>query len=287
MKPLVIETQQGLGDNCYHRAFVKELIKTNKVYLKTPFTEVYQDLDVRFVKDSSRLRTQNKNIQRSKVNFVSMPPARVIQPKYTGVHLANGNMVQGLELSYGIKAQSFDLPKFTKIKRDKPICVIRPASIRKEWMAVSRNPLAEYLHEASLQLMKDYHVISVADIDNIAEHGLQPMPVAHEYFNKGELDTSQLIGLIQSADLVVGGVGFIVPMCIASKVNLFCILGGNGAYNHPDKITHEAMDLSKVTFCYPDNYCMCTDMRHQCNKTITNFKDKFKAYLDAKRNPVK
>lgn len=63
--------------------------------------------------------------------------------------------------------------------------------------------------------------------------------------------------------------------------------GGNGGYNHPDKITDSMMDLSKITFEYPDNYCMCTDMRHKCNKQISNFNDKFKAYLDARKTAIK
>lgn len=283
---MIIETQHGLGDNVYHRAFVKELCKQYNVYLKTPFTEIYQDLNVKFIKASTSLRTQAKNINRSKVEFVNLPKAQLIAPKYNAVHLIRSNMIDGLAQGYGFKPDTFDMPKFDKIKRDKPICIIRPATIRKEWPAISRNPLPEYIYEASKQAMADYHVISIADIDDANEIGLQPLPIAHEYYNKGELSAIELIGMIQSADLVIGGVGFIVPMCIASNINLFCILGGNGMYNHPNKITHLSMDLRKATFCYPDNYCMCTDMKHKCNKTISNFSKKFKAYLDARKTTI-
>lgn len=286
LNQLIIETQQGLGDCIFHRPFIKELIKTYQVYLKTPFTEIYQDLDIKFIKDSSRLRTQDKNIKRSKVEFVKAPNAQIINPKYSSAHLATGNIVDGLKKGYGIAPKEYDLPNFERITRDKPICVVRPASIRNEWLSLARNPLAEYIYEASKQAMADYHVISVADIDGVNEMALEPMPMAHEYYNKGELNTAELIGLIQSADLVIGGVGFIVPMCISAKIDLYCILGGNGGYNHPNKITHETMDLSKVTFCYPDNYCMCTKMTHKCDKHITNFSHKFKAYLDARKTAI-
>jgi hypothetical protein len=279
LKPLIIETQYGLGDNVYHRAFVKSLCNQYEVYLKTPFTEIYKDLPVKFIKANTSLRTQAKNIKRSKVEFVNAPIAKNIAPKYNSVHLIRSNIIDGLSHGYGIKPDTFDIPKFDKIKRDKPICIVRPATIRTEWSAISRNPLAEYIHEASRQAMADYHVISIADIDNINEVGLSPLPVAHEYYNEGQLDASELIGMIQSADLVIGGVGFIVPMCIAAKVNLICILGGNGGYNHPSKITDPRMDLSKVDFIQPDNYCMCTDMRHKCNKTISNFTEKLKGCL--------
>jgi hypothetical protein len=284
LKPLIIETQHGLGDNIYSRAFVKRMCEHYDVFLKTPFTEVYHDLNLKFIKCTSALRTQNKNIQRSEVDFVSRPSAMTVSPRYTAVHLTRSNMFEGMSQAFGVKPHDVDLPKFEcPIQADKPICVIRPATLRKEWFAASRNPDAEYIYQASLMLMDDYYVVSVADIDGINEHGCEPMPKAHLYLNGGELSTSQLIGLIQGADLVVGGVGFIVPMCIASKVDLFCILGGNGGYNHPSKITDPRMDLSKAHFCEPDNYCMCTNMKHNCNKTISNFNDKFRAYLDDKR----
>lgn len=95
LNQLIIETQQGLGDCIFHRPFIKELIKTYQVYLKTPFTEIYQDLDIKFIKDSSRLRTQDKNIKRSKVEFVKAPNAQIINPKYSSAHLATGNIVDG------------------------------------------------------------------------------------------------------------------------------------------------------------------------------------------------
>jgi hypothetical protein len=280
MQPIIIETQHGLGDNIYSRAFVKQMCQHREVYLQTPFTEVYQDLPVKFIKCNSVLRTQSKNIKRSKVEFVPRPSAVTITPKYNAVHLARSNMFEGMSQAFGVKPLDVDLPKFqSHIKSDKPICVIRPATVRNEWLAVSRNAMPEYIHEASLAVLDDYYVVSVADIDNENEYGCEPLPKAHLYLNAGELTASELIGLIQSADLVIGGVGFIVPMCIAAKVNLICILGGNGGYNHPSKITDVRMDLSKVDFIQPDNYCMCTDMRHKCNKTISNFTEKLKGCL--------
>ena len=280
---MIIRTQKGLGDNIYQRPFIKAITKKCEVYLKTPWPQLYSDLPVKFIKDNTNLRTQNKNLQRSDLSEQYVPEENIatIEPRYVGEDLKRGiNMVEGLIKSYKIDPETFDLPKFDtiKINSKKPICVIRPATIRNEWIAASRNPNPEYLLLASRILMKTHYVISVADIDDFNEIGVNPLPEAHLYLNKGELKMEELLGLIQKADLVVGGVGFIVPACIASKTKLFCILGGNGGYNSPEIITDKRMDLSKVYFAKPDNFCKCTSAIHNCDKRISNFEEKLKEF---------
>lgn len=283
MKKLLVKTQLGLGDNIYQRPFIKSLAKTHELYLQTPWPQLYSDLPVKFVRQDTILRTQNKNLQRQDLQskFVSIQNVATIEPRYVGEDLKRGiTMFEGLAKAYKVEPDTFDLPSFKTIKVNtkKPICVIRPATIRNEWIAASRNPNPEYLLLASRILMKTHYVISVADIDDFNEIGVNPLPEAHLYLNKGELKMEELLGLIQKADLVVGGVGFIVPACIASKTKLFCILGGNGGYNSPEIITDKRMDLSKVYFAKPDNFCKCTSAIHNCDKRISNFEEKLKAF---------
>ena len=285
MKPLLIETQHGLGDNIYHRAFVKTMCTLYDVYLKTPFMEVYQDLPVKFVKPISHLRTQAKNIERSTQVYHELPPhTPMIRPYYIGEHLRRMNMVESLALSYHCRPSKFDLPKFkSKIKADKPICVVRPATIRKEWNASSRNPDPYYIAQVAEWLRETHYIVSVADLHEGEEYALEPLPYADLTLHEGELTTKELLGLIRQADIVVGGVGFIVPACIAYGTRLFCILGGNGAYNSPHIITHGSMDLSKVYFAKPDNFCTCSSAHHQCDKHITNLKGMFDEFVQRNR----
>lgn len=284
MKKLLISTQKGLGDNIYQRPFIKTLCKTHEVYLKTPWVQLYKDLPIKFVKDSTRLRTQNKNIIREDIDveYVDHPSCPSIEPRYNPHELRNMSITMSLQKSYNCLPDTFDLPPFETIKidTDKPICIVRPATVRTEWVASARNPLPEYIATAAKIAMEKYFVISIADIDDKNEVGLQPLPEAHLTFNKGELTVEQVLGLIQKADLVIGGVGFIVPACIATKTNLFCIQGGNGGYNSVNVITDKSMDLSKIKFCRPDSYCICTISTHNCTKTISNFENKFKDYLN-------
>lgn len=251
------------------------------VYLRTPFMEVYEGLPVKFVEPISQLRTQAKNIARSNCQYHSVPThTPTIQPRYTSVHLQNMNMVDSLALAYHCAPTKFDLPKFkSKIKADKPICVVRPATIRSEWNAASRNPNPAYIAQVVEWLRETHYIVSVADLQEGAEHALNPLPYADLTLHEGELTTKELLGLIREADIVVGGIGFIVPASIAYKTRLFCILGGNGAYNSVDKITHKSMDLSRVHFAVPDKQCMCSSPQHNCDKTITDLKGQFDGFI--------
>lgn len=252
------------------------------VYLRTPFMQVYEGLPVKFVKPVSHLRTQVKNIERSDYKYHELPPhTPVIHPRYSGEQLRTMNMVDSLGLTYHCKPSNFDLPKFaSKIKSDgRPICVVRPATIRKEWNAASRNPDPRYVAQVIEWLRETHYIVSVADLDVNAEVALEPLPYADLTLHEGELTTKELLGLIRKADVVVGGVGFIVPACIAYGTRLFCILGGNGAYNSPSKITHPSMDLRQVYFAQPDNFCGCNSAHHQCDKRITDLKGMFDGFI--------
>lgn len=265
---------RGLGDNIYVRAFIKTLIANgDDVFIRTPWPELFEDYQsVHFLKDDTALRTQAKNVRRQDAMRWVVEPAqcRRISPSYGVPCLRDGSIVDAMERSFLVPPSGWDLPAFPRMVRDKPIAVIRPVTERREWWNSARGPLPAYVAHVSASLMATHHVISVADIVPNVEWLIGEAPPAHERFHAGELDVRQLLGLIQSADVVVGGVGWIVPACASTGVPLFCILGGQGGHNAPDKVTHSSMDLRYVRFARPNRYCLCESMRHACNKTITN-----------------
>ena len=75
---------------------------------------------------------------------------------------------------------------------------------------------------------------------------------------------------MRDADIVIGGVGWIVPAALALKVRTFVVLGGHGGHNSPEKITDPRLDLSRIGFARPEKFCQCTNMRHSCEKTIAD-----------------
>ena len=268
---------QGLGDNVYQRAFVKSLVKSTPVILETPWPEIYEDLpNLRLVRPNTRLRTQAKNAESADKSVWGAP--------YCGpsiqISYGDNGIMRGMRDKFKVDSASFDLPSF-----DSPIkgkyAVIRPATVRKEWMAASRNPKPEYLAEcAQILLDSGFKVISVADLQDGEEWALEPLPKATETYHKGEFSIKELLGLIQHAEIVVGGVGWLTPASIAYKVPSWVILGGFGAYNAPENLFDAGrMDLSKLGYAMPDDFCRCRDGKHNCKKDITNHAKKFTEWL--------
>jgi hypothetical protein len=166
--------------------------------------------------------------------------------------------------------KTWDLPDWglpCPVKTGQPIAVIRPATLRQEWFNSARNPKPEYISEIAEQLMASHCVVSVADCD-AGETLVGPKPPCHVELHRGELPMQQLLTLARHADVLVGGVGWIVPASIALKVKAFVILGGHGAHNAPQIITDPAMDLTRIFFAQPAKFCRCTNMRHNCEKDI-------------------
>jgi hypothetical protein len=277
---LLIDGMHGLGDNIYQRAFIREIKDT--VYLRTCWPQLYCDLsNVLPVKQNTRLRTQKTNIDRQPGYIWNSSP--IIRPakkiRYGNALLRGRSILDEMRICFGIDAKKFDLPVFDLLPIKKPYAVVRPVTIREEWKNPARNPEPQYIVNAAIELKKSgFTTISVADLQN----GIEWSPLLPEcdiIYNNGELVFDELMGLIRGASVVVGGVGWIVPAAIAAGVPLIVILGGQGGYNAPEKITGKPMCLEKVQWIYPDNFCRCVNKMHQCNKTITEFENRFRRVL--------
>jgi len=270
---ILINGMKGLGDNIYQRAFIK---KMGKVWIDTPWPEIYEDLPVKFVSTRTTLRTQNKNISKQpRDRFDRFPGGPMKSVSYGSMPI-----MKGLELKFKFQPAELDLPDYDESPVEGDYVVIRPVTLRREWQAETRNPLPEYIEQSAQILMEQgIKVVSVADLEDGEEWIVGNEPYSDVKFHKGELSVKQLLALIKNAKLVIGGIGWIVPACIAYKTPAWIVCGGNGAWNHPNQITSEQMDLSSIDFIFPDNYCMCASKAHNCDKKITGYRDKFRSYL--------
>lgn len=279
---MLISGMQGLGDNIYQRSLLREI--PERIHLRTSFPQVYSDLDhIKPVKPNTRLRTQKKNIEKQDENlWNACPSLPMIKLTYTINDLKHRSILESMSKRLGgVIPKIFDIPKFEGPKISRDYAVIRPVTIRAEWPNFSRGPETKYINQAT-EILKKHGLctVSVADLqDNLEWTSI--LPNCSIKYNKGELSFCELMGLIQNATLVVGGVGWIFPAAIAAGVPLICILGGLGAFNAPEKIASKPMDTSKTKYIFPDNYCMCNDMLHACDKNISNFEGKFKECLKA------
>jgi hypothetical protein len=274
---MYIEGMYGLGDNIYQRAFVKKI--KDHVYLRTPWVELYQDLpNISFIKPDLGLRTQSKNIL-SQSDKVWTKRQKYVLGNSITVGYGKSGMIDGMSRCFRAEPDTFDLPDFSKFapKIEGKYALVRPVTIRKEWAAQSRNCLPEYVATAADMLKKQgYTIVSVADLEDNKEWGLEPLPKADIIYHKGELNVKSLLGLSQNASVLVGAVGWILPAAVATKTPAWLVLGGYGAYNHPSLITDSRyMDISRIGFAVPDNFCRCDQKAHLCDKRISDYEEKF------------
>lgn len=284
MKPIVFDGMYGMGDNIYQRPFLRYF---PGAYIRTPWPELYRDLDVKCIRSDTTLRTQRKNEQCTDYAFHLAPRFAVRRRiAYGPQELEQGGIIEAFRQQFGIdKPLVFDLPSFNdihpKIPTDRPIAIIRPATVRAEWASASRNPEPGYLWMASRILrQRGFFVVSVADIEPGQEWIVGSAPMADLRLHAGELSITQLCSLYERAVAVVSPVGFSIPMAIAYQTPLFVIAGGRGGHNAPEVVTAPEMNLTKTRWAIPDNYCRCTQADHGCNKTISDFEEKFNGWLN-------
>lgn len=264
---------RGLGDSVYSRAFIKQL--PGELFIDTPWPELLADLpNVHFIRPQTTLRTQSKNIARH-TNWV-MPPGR--QPTRQIRYGAEG-IITGMTNCFGVLPGEFDLPPLPPSPETGKYVVVRPATVRSEWRADTRNPDPHYINVAAhLAEMRGYKVISVADLVD----GVEWIVDGHDYpidvqYHKGELPVEQLLALVQGAAAVIGGIGWLVPAALAAKVPAWIMCGGQGGFNSPHQICPPG---STITFAVPDNFCRCRLKQHDCDKRISGYDAKLTDWAD-------
>jgi hypothetical protein len=274
---LVVTGMWGLGDNIYSRPFVRAATAKYEVWLETPWPELYSDLNIKFVLGSRKLRTQLKNIARQLPERWSPALKGDRQIRIAYFDLSARSIIVSMErqwLYVGVKFDPalFDLPDMgpSPVVSERPIAVVRPVTVRQEWRNEARNPRPEYIAEIVATLMDTHHVVVVADLQAGHEWLIGNLPPAHQYFLNGELSICPLLALVRNADIVIGGVGWIVPAALALKVPTFIVLGGHGGHNAPAKITDPRLDLSRLGFAIPDRFCKCSTMLHNCDKRMAD-----------------
>jgi hypothetical protein len=280
----------GLGDNIFSRPFVRAAAMQYQVYLETPWPELYEDLNVKFVLGKRLLRTQLKNIERQPRERWSQPPRQIKEIKIAYSDLAARSIIRAMEWRWAMlhirfDPALFDLPDMgpSPLISDRPIAVVRPVTVRSEWHNTARHPRPEYINALAASLMATHTVIAVADLAPGQEWLVGELPPAHRYFVGGELAVRELLALVRDADIVVGGVGWIVPAGLALKVKTFVVLGGQGGHNAPEKITDPRLDLSRLGFAIPEAFCKCTNMLHSCDKRIADPLGQFSRWLSNTR----
>jgi hypothetical protein len=288
MREILIRGMLGLGDNILQRPFVRAAAaQYDDVYLETPWPELYCDLPVHLCKRPTSLRSQVKNAAKYH-DWAITPrsPARTVIVSYQN---ATGSFQSAMEavLPLGDVPYSFNLPNYNlppiDMPSDKPMALVRPVTVRREWRNEARNPRPEYIEQLAQRLMKTHFVVVVADLLDGEEWLVGNCPPHHLALLRGELSTPSLLALVQAADVCLGGVGWLTVAAIAYRRPVFTVLGGMGGINSIARITDPRMMLSSAGFAIPERFCRCTNMTHACDKTIANLEQTFLNWLAAMR----
>lgn len=286
MSALFIRGMKGLGDNLFQRPFVRAAAASQPVFIETPWPQIYADLfNVFPVHCATSLRTQAKNVNAWAGEWHAPPPrAREVSISYVGSDLRRRSITETMERQIGATEERifFDLPANLPAPPNMPpYAVVRPVTVRREWLNEARNPYPEHVAEtAALMRARGLKVILVADIDGRAEKLVGDLPPHDSAFIEGELSVRQLLALVAGAAAVAGGVGWLVPAAIAAKTPAFIIQGGQMAHNAPHVITDQRMDLTRVGWARPDRPCACEDMTHNCRKRISNLAEQFETWAE-------
>lgn len=285
---------EAFGDSLYQRPFVKHL---ERPVIRTLWPQVYSDIPgVRFV-EGGRLRTSVHNGEIAKrEGFVFEPGNAFTNWQHIGYSdpecIADGickTFRKQFAARLGVSDEPvYDLPPLPPAPdvgaKGRPIAVLRPVTLRREWQAEARAPAPEYVAQAAKILRAaGYYTVSVAFLQQGEEWLVKPGPRVDAAFDKGELSMWQIAALVKQAAVCVSGVGFMLPLCASAHTPLFTILGGFGGINSPESITDPAMDSALFGWGIPDRYCRCTDRQHKgCDKSIANFDILFTGWLREK-----
>lgn len=269
----------GLGDNVYQRAFISAI--KFPVYIETPWPEIYQGTLAMPVLPCTHLRTQMKNIKRQTAWYTPVGVDNTVSVRYRF-----GNILDEMFKCLQIPRVALNLPSYGGRPIPQRYILVRPVTIRSEWRltAESRNPDPEYIRLASVELKKaGFTIVSVADLDGDKEWALDPLPYADITLHKGELSVTELMRYAEHADGIVGGIGWIVPVCQAYRTPAFIVCGGNGGYNCPENISDSRIDLAahNIRYAVPDNFCRCTEKQHPCDKRISNYEQQLRDWITA------
>lgn len=279
----LINPMYGLGDNIYLYPIVSELSKHSEILIRTPWPQLFSFLkNVKCTWTSTHLRTQAKNERSNRDLYVddNFNFSRVLSPSYVRGHQMGKPIWQALCESIDYPLDQYKLTGPWINNADQKIALIRPGTVRQEWKAESRCCRQEYIQSAiDILNTRGYRTVVVADIAQNEEWYYEFRPErASVYYEHGEKSFEDLLHLAMRSKVIVGGVGFIVPMAMFTHTKSIIIHGGAGGWNSPEKI--DAPCKVQPMHILPDPYCRCQDHSHSCNKMIPYFTRMFNYCMD-------
>jgi len=274
----------GFGDSLYQRPIIRALApRYDALYLQTTCPDFYWDIpNIRFIRpESVRLRTQAKYLASLPRSMFTTRPAGACSLgwRYQWNLGAGVSHPEQLRQRSGVRRDEYDFsfpvrPEWLGSAmtvldnldlKGKRLCLIRPSTIRKEWLNASRNPKAAHIQLLIDRYRDEYFYLSFADLEPGAEWIDGELKGIDAAFHHGELPLTTIIGLIKLADMVITGPTWTMLAAIAERVKCFTIFGGCAK---PEQIVDDSMGLQHFAYVAPEPFCNCGRGDHGCNKEI-------------------
>lgn len=284
--PLVLVGMHGFGDDLHQRAIVRELMRENEVWLRTPFPQLYWDMPhLHLLRLNSPIAWMAKNEARCAGLFGSaQPPAgtRTMSNGYLSKMPRRGSSVLGIMAEVcGVPVGDFRMPiapewaakadeLLARLAPKKPLLIYRPliaineANTGMARAKVARNPDLDAYHALIAGIRDRYFVISVADVTTGYERLVGTPIEADAEFHHGELDFETIAALFARAALVYTSPCFATVLAQAAGAPMICVFGG---FECKDSFAPGAR-YSPCCFIEPVKPCACWS--HGCthDKTI-------------------
>lgn len=246
MKDLIIDGMHGLGDNLHQRAVVRYYMRDHRVFLNTPWPQVYEDLVgqnlVLNLPERITLRTQAKNAISQAGAYRAPPPprtVRAIKVSYSPHSVRTFGSVLGAMLAEtGVPREYDDFrmpvpehwghnPLSNAFTSGKPLMVYRPLIERTEWKGChARNPDAYAYGTLASGIASQFNLASIADLEPGKEWIAGADIDAEIKLHAGELDFRRLAVMVKAAALAFTSPGFIAPLAQAVGTPVCVVFGG-------------------------------------------------------------
>jgi ADP-heptose:LPS heptosyltransferase len=267
---VLVKTMLGLGD-CFYIRFALRSLPSQALCLITSWPQVYHDfVGTKFVRPKDvAMRTQRANIEKLNIDWIETdkrfdysPCYQLSNPKRLVDQIASylhGNIVPlNYDVSFTVKQEwieaALELTKGAK----KPICIIRPNTLRPEWLCPARNPKTEYLQRFIDNYKEEFHFVSIANLKHLCEYYDGELKGVDQEFTTG-VPIETVFGLFHIAALAVFSPSFWLTTAYAIGTPSICIYGAN--------VPHRRLEVPNlvhnITAIEPENF-------HECNVTETN-----------------
>ncbi len=218
--PFSVKGMGGLGDAIHQRALIRRWLDLGfgPIELATSHPEIYWDFrqsrQVHCIPLNCPLRTQAKNERRAEFD-AGLPnhiPTRTIW--YTPDRIKReGSLLKAMagysdceganDISLPIHPDWSVASDRAISRSDKPLLIVRPAVLRREWNGPARNPDPEVLRALVDAVRDRFYVISIADLVHQTEWIDGISPSADATFHAGELHFTTISALMARAGSVV------------------------------------------------------------------------------------